>query len=400
MKTRMDLKSDRSLCFFLGLIVFNLIIINLSVGLQELTGVQSSTVSIVCKGFLGVIFITLIPKLVHNITTKTLLSIYLTVSVITAQLLFFPNLDIFFKNTAFTFCTGCLTSFVVGASISDVNQLRRTLDKVSNITGVVVLIFMILVFSGKITQSFKESYSMGFGYAMVVPTLCLISHRAVTSREKILKGILIVGFMMAIMSFGSRGPLLGIGLYILYFELRKLFEKREFAKMLLCVAIIIVAYASYKGILLYFSNVLMEYGINSRTLRLMAGNGIYLSKRDILWEKLMDTWKNHPFSIRGINAEWEVIGYYAHNIIFELLYQFGLIVGGIILSLIASLIIQQLIYPKRETRNDLCVLLLFASVPELLFSNSIWESYIFWMWIGLSIGKGLKGEQSEENTIS
>ena len=87
-----------------------------------------------------------------------------------------------------------------------------------------------------------------------------------------------------------------------------------------------------------------------------------------------------PFAVRGINAEWAVIGIYAHNIAVELLYQLGCVAGGAVILFILGRIIRTLTLTELDDQKLLCMIFMFASIPQLMVSGSLWTNYVFWMW--------------------
>ena len=118
----------------------------------------------------------------------------------------------------------------------------------------------------------------------------------------------------------------------------------------------------------------------------LSNEKVFLNQRDELWNLITDDIMDFPFKVRGINAEWEIIGGYAHSIIYELTYQGGLFFGSLCLLVIFSLVAVQLFSKKRDKADDLLVVFMIATIPPLMVSNSLWISSSFWLWIGLTMG--------------
>ena len=132
---------------------------------------------------------------------------------------------------------------------------------------------------------------------------------------------------------------------------------------------------------------LEQYGIESRTLDLLQQEEIYTSGRDKLYTKLLEIVLEDPLAVRGICAEWSVIGVYAHNIVLELVYQFGVIGGGCIVLIIFSCAISSFFFTPMNEDGMLELIFACMSLTHLMFSSSLWTNYTFWAWIALFLRK-------------
>ena len=67
----------------------------------------------------------------------------------------------------------------------------------------------------------------------------------------------------------------------------------------------------------------------------------------------------------------------------ELLYQFGIILGGFILFLILLIFFSSIYHKQKSPKDNLLFIFAIISVVHLMISGTLWESVEFWTWIGL-----------------
>ncbi len=145
----------------------------------------------------------------------------------------------------------------------------------------------------------------------------------------------------------------------------------------------------YQPVAVWIYDFLKSHGISSRSLRLLTSDLFYDSHRSELQEILLRILLEQPFAVRGINADYLVLGTYAHNILLEFLYEFGFLLGSLLLLpiLVAS---YKTIFNRRFTiKEQFCVMLFFISIPQHFVSGSIWTSYVFWLWLAVLLNKAV-----------
>ena len=133
-------------------------------------------------------------------------------------------------------------------------------------------------------------------------------------------------------------------------------------------------------------NYLYAIGINSRTLALLSYDIGHMSGRDKLYRFFLKEIFSHPLAIHGINGE-QALGYnYPHNIILELLYQFGIVLGGLIIAAIIARAVKTLkaSHINKDAKQQLEVIFLCASLPGLMISGTLWTQANFWIWLAVS----------------
>ena len=226
---------------------------------------------------------------------------------------------------------------------------------------------------------------MGFAGAMILPS-CLMVTRAAQPQEFLWKKwmniILAVVDVFAVAMYGSRGGFIAIVAFIVYYFLWNQIRRREPKAIILSLGMLVLA-GNYKKILKWINDLVMSMGYYSRTLTSLSSEEVKDSGRSVIQEIIMKEIREHPLQIRGINADYDVIGAYCHNWFMELIYAFGVIFGGICCLVIIWMMIRVLWRGNADSRSTMMICLTFAFFPVCLVSGSVWLSTWFWTWFTL-----------------
>lgn len=237
---------------------------------------------------------------------------------------------------------------------------------------------------------------MGFGYACLIPSMLLFYDFFKTRR--VINIIEIALLLFAIIIYASRGPLMGFALFAVFYLVRYFLNKRQYILCILIVISSILFVLFYKTVFIWFFGLFDNSIIStSHFMRsLESEDFVYLADRNNIYDVLVQEVLEHPFYVRGINAEWPVVGVYAHNIVLELIYQFGIILGGAFLCLILYRVVRTVILKGENDLEILCIVLMFACIPQLMVSSSLWRNYVFWAWMA-AIAKYLQEYRLQKN---
>ena len=303
--------------------------------------------------------------------------------VISLNLLFFTNSQ--FTDTVITYTTMCLTSFLAIDSLRDFSLLKQYLIKTSRIIAVFGILFLLLGFSNVISSLRIGGYRMGLGYACMTCVMMLLWSFA--EKKKIMDLIGAVGLLALILIYGSRGPLVGIFLFAVYFGTRYFHKKGQNIMCVLLFIVMVVFTISFRNIMKTINKLLLGMGISSRTAYLFSDKSlIYGAGRNTIWSAIIEEIEKNPYRMRGINAEYSILGEYAHNMILELIYQFGIVIGGVIIFWLFAKMIETLRLNIEADVSVLCLIFMFACIPSLMFSGSLWVNQNFWIWLALIVG--------------
>lgn len=371
---------DIKICRFLSSLVLLVFFANLVDVFVELShnSIPPYVFSYLFKLVCAIFLIQSIPSIIRAFNTYILLfccSLFLLAIV---SFVFFYNVQL--SDTFSTFFSMCITGCLAIASLDDYALLKQYYLFVSRIIALISLILVILSLFKKIESLNDSVYSMGLGYACVLP-LMILFWNAVEAKSVVdfVGGIALFAILLI---YGSRGPLVSILLFFVYYLLRYLFDNKKYLSVLTLTIAILFGLSYFNSILESLNSFLNANGFYSRTVYLLINDSVHDSGRYAIWKIVFNEIKENPFEIRGINADYQLIGMYSHNIVLELIYEFGIIIGSGLLIIIAFNCIKTILNSNNSSYSILCTILLFASLPGLFFSGSVWVNIIFWIWIG------------------
>ena len=269
------------------------------------------------------------------------------------------------------------------------------LQYMSVIIGVFVIINA-LTLIGETSEEIANFY-MAIGYTLSLQAMILFEISRI--RKKKYFSYIAICFSVVAMIFGNRGALLVILVYAL---INFLFiskknastENRIFTFVVILVMIIVFVIFHDTFFLLLYS-VIKSMGIESRTLdKLVLGSFTTSLARNAIYENALNIIKINPLIPKGIGymTTLSLTGIYtfggvntnAHNIVLELLIEYGVVIGSIIFLVVLNKVIRSIKFEIMYSDNSIVSLsfcLLLQSIIQLFFSSSLYESNE--LWIGL-----------------
>lgn len=240
---------------------------------------------------------------------------------------------------------------------------------------------------------------MRFGYAML-PTVLVSIYALYNKHGNKYKWIIIaVSSFLLIIIYGSRGPLLGLLIFIfitLLFnvKLQKIKRLRLFVFLIISYCLLFVFNGFIRSLdFLYYNLNLRTYSIVK--LRMMFEEGLTESSsgRDSIYNNFLNQIEENPIFGNGVGISQELWGITPHNMVLQILLEFGVI--GLGISLVLGIIMIYVLYSIRKFNNDLFLLLtiiLSVSLGRLLVSSDIWLRQELWLFISLSINSYLSSK--------
>lgn len=322
-------------------------------------------------------------ELVINTVTRHFIIAFLLISllVIAGTFLFHPEIDQF-SETVSTFFSTVAQLALLAYLVTDVEKLLKHLRVFSLIATLLLLYYL---FIHGVTYN-NGRYSMALGYVSLVPAVILFHNFFKHKNPVDLIAASII--TITILSFGSRGPLLCLGLYIVLVLLKS--SKPQY--LIAAIIVLLIFYLFFNQIMSSLLSI-VSGSSTSRTLQyILNGQMSEDSGRYLKYSKVIDELKQNPFIIRGINSDYLLIGKYTHNIFLEILYEFGCIVGGVVCIDLIYRIIISFIHSSDSIESELCFMFMCIAIPQLMISHSLWAEWTFWVWYVLYIkiyGHGL-----------
>lgn len=339
---------------------------------------------IIIFGFILLLDIFKILRFKKIYTSEFLLTYFLIFVFIVFHVLLFYELNYIFIPKIIVFFFICITIYQISKNMDISSDFFHRFEKYFN-KIVIILLPLDILFSFNLIIR-KETYYMGISYVLLFYLAVFSICKKNKNKIHYLKIFYIIIF---ILRYGSRGAILVYSVLIFCYLLNNLYFNKKYKYLLLNIIIFISGYYIYfktNLIRLIFQKI-ASLGINSRTIELFQEKGIHLSGRGPVYENVYNSILKNPISIKGIFSDFLVTGIesYSHNIILELLYQFGIILGSIFLILILILFIFSIFRKQKTIQDNLIFIFAIISVVHLMVSSTLWLNIDFWTWIGLCL---------------
>ncbi|PSL40698.1 O-antigen ligase-like membrane protein [Planomicrobium soli] len=354
-------------------------------------------IQMVSKLVVGVIFIYSFP-IVFKRNKILLISVYfVSLFVFLLNFLFFPQNTSYLKNITFSFFFLCLPCFIYSYSIEKSWILEKMMEFASLIVFFIGTIVGLLVLTNRMEIGM---YSMSLSYYMLLPTLVFV--RKFLDQYTIKPLVIFLISLSVILSFGSRGPLLSIGIFVLIFLIITI-KKQTSKTFIVYIGILfmtILTLLYQKQILQFLLNSLERFNLSSRSLRLLLKDEVYLSGRDNIYGDIWFQIKQSPLIGMGLAGDRQYFGgRYTHNIVLEILTNFGVFVGLIIVVLLISLLLRAFLFSSNQHSKLILVWICLGFIP-LLVSSSYLIDYSFWILLGISLKSITKRNLSDKNALN
>ena len=354
---------------YLILIYFNLIETN--------TG---SYIQLLSKGVVGLTFIYALPAVLRRSKIKFIVVYFVSMFIFLMHYAIFPENRYYVVNLLFSFYFISIPAFIYTISIRNFSIFKEVIRRASYIVFAVGFIIGMLTFMKKISIG---SYSMSLSYYMLLPTLVFCNE--IIEKFSIKSFSLLILSLLIILSLGSRGAILCILIFV-FLKFFSPHSKKTFTKIIIdfsILGIVILALIFLDEIIDLLYNLLLSYGINSRTLRLFLREGVHLSGRDKIYESVIAEILQRPLLGIGIAGDRRIIdGSYTHNFFIEILGNFGIFVGFIINITMVFHIIRSLLTKDKE-KYDFIIMWLSLGFVHLLVSSSYLTDIKFWIFLGV-----------------
>ena len=208
---------------------------------------------------------------------------------------------------------------------------------------------------------------MSFSDNLVFPTI--ISLVYYFEKRKVMPLITALTGTILIFFAGARGPLACVVFSLAaYFLISKASAKKKV--FLVCFIIVgtMIVMLMWQPILSALKDSVDSIGISSRTIDLLMEGEIFSdSSRGEIQKKIIDGFSLIGSGLYGDRALGD--DHYAHNLIIELIAQWGYLIGAGLLTILCGLFIKG--FRTKNTSLQLLIMVLFSSsVVKLMFSGS------------------------------
>lgn len=296
----------------------------------------------------------------------------------------------FAVENEFKFMWTCLPTFLVGLTIDS-----KFSSKLFVAIAYFSLFFQILylyVFGMGVDEKGNEVIeAMGAAYSFL-PFVCILFWNAF-EREGVVHWIVASLAVFILLSLGTRGPIVCLVFFVaFYLVMFKQFRHNVLSKGLIILSAIIVYFYSIE-IAMFYSVISEQFGLSTRVFDSIIGGQMTdiqeSNGRDFIWgvtiERLRENriWLDfHLYADRLYNPQGHQ---YVHNLELELLCDFGIIGGGVLILLLALLIIRAFKSVWKTEAVGLLLVFFSSSIMQLQFSESFLSTSVFWLFLGMCI---------------
>ena len=271
--------------------------------------------------------------------------------------------------------------FLLGICVYRIGR-ERTIKVLYGISIVTVFAYMVYVSLFRIVdERTMRAGDMNAAY-IILPHLCLVFAGTMRKPTVWNVGALVVGGVM-LLFLGNRGSLLCLGIFVIFSILFSGKLKRPVLFLVLSVSIMLALFSF--GLLDLLYEVADKNGFSLRIFeKLESGEISASSGRDKIKQRVWEYILLHPIIGMGIFSDRRVAGgHYAHNILYELMIHYGMVLGTILLILLIWMIVKTYTYLKakedRWTLDYFCALFFSSCLKLLLSSSYLMEPYFFLM---------------------
>lgn len=398
-------RDDSALSFILVAVMTGLYLTNVVSGIGRYIGLTSPMITLAAKVIILCAIIRCALIFLYRINAAMAVTTYMLLSVIVMQVVFFPQNGQFLAgrgrggvmdSTVVTFLITILPGIYTVSVIWDFDILLQRLQNAAMVMSGCTLIILV-VYGG---NAF-EHYSMGFGNAMILPTCLTMTKAAEANQKPMVKRMAMLFSVVDLFAeamYGSRGAFVAVVGFTVYYFLWEHIRQRKPIAMVETGAILLLA-GTYKKLLKLVNDFANSLGYYSRTLTSLASDHVSDSGRSNLYDPIKREIMAAPLRIRGINSDWESVGFYCHNWILEIVHAFGVLLGGSFCVAIATMIGKVLWRGRTDSRTIVQICLTFAFFPVCLVSGSIWESTWFWTWFALVLLSDGKNDKANPSSM-
>ena len=298
---------------------------------------------------------------------------------------------------------GGMVAFVILASQND----ARRADAALKLATVVMTVSLQLSLGSVMRATTVAGYDMGLGFDALFFAL-LSLHFIVDGKGArnlpmaAVWAVCAVSNVALILSYGSRGPLLGLIAFAALRFLVYIFRLkgpilRKIVASVLVVGIVLTLAIFLKDLVSLLNHQLNSMGITSRTLeKFLYADIASDSGRSAIWSALIPritALGNGPFSDQAYLGP----GNYCHNFFLEVFYDFGIPLGIIILAVLAWFLFLSFRSCNVSPWFPLFLTLLAFCIGRLGLSGTFWTETYFW---GLLAVMGLCTADLKKNAAS
>jgi len=301
----------------------------------------------------------------------------------------FPQNKPYLEEYEESFLYWSLPFFIVGITTS-FRKCQRLLYVFSVLAIFLQLLFLLANGISVKDQGEKEAFGLAYG---ILPAVLFMIWKAFEDKTLLSITIAIIGILNVVF-MGTRGPILVIAEFIVLFLLFFCHFEHPIRARFIIAFLSVPIFLLFENILELLMDLSISLGFSDRALEVFSNSDnlsellLESSGRDVIYENLIDAIGKAPFWGYGPGADHIYSDFYeayAHNIILEMLIEYGLIPGAVILLSILALIV--IAFKKCKDHDTMIFLLVCVTFGflGLMTSGVYWTSREFFFMLGVCV---------------
>lgn len=302
--------------------------------------------------------------------------------------------DFMFESYAWPACITLFSGIIGFFMMAIQNDPIKVKKCLKIVTIILIVYYYAYTFDIENAASYVFGYDMFLGFRMLLPCLFALNFALSNKNDiKLVERFFWIGMTIlstyVILAYGSRGPLLGIFMLVIMKYGTMFLPRKDISVMkkifvsLLVILAMIIFYFNFTKLLMIFSSYLSSLGISSRTVqRFLSSTATYDNGRYKLFSMVLskiNIWGHGPFSDQFYFGE----GNYAHNFVLEILFDFGLFGGTLIIIVLFYKFVKVLKVSAYSSWYEIFAVLFSYCFGRLIFSGTFWTETNFWLFLGV-----------------
>lgn len=371
---------------FAGILTSNAIVNIFKVG-----GGVSNSIVLIVGGLTALILLMNGLKSIRSLKTEQLVLSFFLLCVLFLSLLVAPSYGMeLVKRQSYFFLLMGIGTLCVANYDYDFEKILKSIVLISLLLAPILLTGNFTDREGILEIDEHEEW-MGYGYAIVTFIIADLFYLFVY-KSKFWICLSVIDLVLYIPSFfwhSSRGAFGSIFGFLLLIIIQKSLLKGKKLSRSVIISMLIFTVLLVLFLVFDLETVIMDSGVNS--LAKFFGEGDVSNGRSSMYAVAVQGFWESPIWGHGVGsfANYTI---YPHNLFLQFIYEGGIILFGIMTSILYKAV-RYILNPRIDRNRIFLLLFVFScSFFELLFSATFWEKPRFWLtiWLTLAIYNSFK----------